>query len=286
MVEAENPDIVIGYNIFGFDYDFLFQRAKELNCVKSFLRMSRRRGELCCQPRFKPADPIKIEHSSILLATGEYDLNYVKMPGRLQIDLFMYFRREFTNFSSYKLDTMASTFVSDDIKQVVVVDVDGNGTGTGTGTGTTMETTTELYTSNLAGLHVGDFIHIEIVSFTSDYYGEGKKFVVQDIRLNQVCPVDNKSYNVIVIEGDHGSLRREKSVRWGMAKDDVTPQDIFRLTAESARGRAIVAKYCIQDCNLVHNLFQKVDVLTGYVEMSRICSVPISFWCCAAKASN
>ncbi len=277
MVEAENPDIVIGYNIFGFDYDFLFQRAKELNCVKSFLRMSRRRGELCCQPRFKPADPIKIEHSSILLATGEYDLNYVKMPGRLQIDLFMYFRREFTNFSSYKLDTMASTFVSDDIKQVVVVDVDGNGTGTGTGTGTTMETTTELYTSNLAGLHVGDFIHIEIVSFTSDYYGEGKKFVVQDIRLNQVCPVDNKSYNVIVIEGDHGSLRREKSVRWGMAKDDVTPQDIFRLTAESARGRAIVAKYCIQDCNLVHNLFQKVDVLTGYVEMSRICSVPISF---------
>jgi hypothetical protein len=38
-----------------------------------------------------------------------------------------------------------------------------------------------------------------------------------------------------------------------------------------------VAKYCIQDCNLVHHLFRKVDVLTGYVEMSRICSVPISF---------
>ena len=33
----------------------------------------------------------------------------------------------------------------------------------------------------------------------------------------------------------------------------------------------------IQDCNLVHQLFNKIDVITGYVEMSRICSVPISF---------
>ena len=41
--------------------------------------------------------------------------------------------------------------------------------------------------------------------------------------------------------------------------------------------RAVVAKYCIQDCNLVHHLMSKIDVLTGYVEMSRICSVPISF---------
>jgi DNA polymerase delta subunit 1 len=62
-----------------------------------------------------------------------------------------------------------------------------------------------------------------------------------------------------------------------MAKDDVTPQDIFRLTKGTAADRARVAKYCIQDCNLVHHLMNKVDVLTGYVEMSSICSVPISF---------
>jgi len=49
------------------------------------------------------------------------------------------------------------------------------------------------------------------------------------------------------------------------------------LSKESAASRAIVAKYCIQDCNLVHHLMKKVDVLTGYNEMSRICNVPISF---------
>ena len=51
----------------------------------------------------------------------------------------------------------------------------------------------------------------------------------------------------------------------------------FRLTKGSSNDRAIIAKYCIQDCNLVQYLFKKSDVLTGYIEMSKICSVPIDF---------
>ena len=31
LVQRENPDIVIGYNIFSFDYEFMFRRAQELN---------------------------------------------------------------------------------------------------------------------------------------------------------------------------------------------------------------------------------------------------------------
>jgi DNA polymerase elongation subunit (family B) len=68
-----------------------------------------------------------------------------------------------------------------------------------------------------------------------------------------------------------------KKVKWGLAKDDVTPKDIFRMTNEGAASRAIIAKYCIQDCNLVHYLFNKVDVVTDLVEMSKLCSVPMSF---------
>jgi DNA polymerase delta subunit 1 len=66
-------------------------------------------------------------------------------------------------------------------------------------------------------------------------------------------------------------------VRWCLAKDDVTPKDIFRMTNGSADDRAVIAKYCIQDCNLVHYLFNKADILTGFIEMSKICSVPINF---------
>jgi DNA polymerase delta subunit 1 len=62
-----------------------------------------------------------------------------------------------------------------------------------------------------------------------------------------------------------------------LAKDDVTPKDIFRMTNGSPDDRAVIAKYCIQDCNLVHYLFNKSDILTGFIEMAKICSVPINF---------
>ena len=41
LVQRENPDIIIGYNIFGFDYQFMFNRAEENNCVEEFLKLSR-----------------------------------------------------------------------------------------------------------------------------------------------------------------------------------------------------------------------------------------------------
>jgi len=268
LIQKENPDIIIGYNIFGFDYEFMFRRAEENHCEEDFLMLSRKIGDLCAK-RNKDTCQLSIENTKIQLATGEYDLRYFKMPGRLQVDMYTYFRRDF-NLPSYKLDDVAGQFISDDVKRIecVVDPVFGE--------------ITELYSQNLAGLHKDDFIHIELTSFTSDYYKNGKKFKVIDIVKNREVTETVKGiektnkYNVIRIDGHH-EIDRSKSIKWGMAKDDVTPQDIFRLANGSSADRAIVAKYCIQDCNLVHHLMNKIDVITGYVEMSRICSVPISF---------
>lgn len=268
LIEKENPDIIIGYNIFGFDYEFMFRRAEENHCAEDFLLLSRRRNELCAKKN-EDTMQLSIENTKIQLATGEYDLRYFKMAGRLQIDMYTYFRRDF-NLSSYKLDDVAGQFISDDVKLIECVD------------DPVLGKITELYSQNLMGLHVNDFIHIELSAFTSDYYKDGKKFAVADIVYNRevteiVKGVEKKNtYNVIRILG-HETIDRSKNIKWGMAKDDVTPQDIFRLANGDSRDRAKVAKYCIQDCNLVHHLMNKIDVITGYVEMSRICSVPVSF---------
>ena len=32
LIQKEDPDIIIGYNIFGFDYQFIHIRARENNC--------------------------------------------------------------------------------------------------------------------------------------------------------------------------------------------------------------------------------------------------------------
>jgi DNA polymerase elongation subunit (family B) len=269
LIREENPDIIIGYNIFGFDYEFMFRRAQENKCERDFLMLSRNNNEICAKES-PDGFSYTIENTTVALASGEYDLKYFRMPGRLQIDMYTYFRRDF-NLSSYKLDDVAGQFISDDVKRIeCVTDAD------------TGAQTTQLYSANLSGLHVGDFIHIELSGFTSDYYKNGQKFKVEDILYDQIVEeevkgkiVSNK-YNIIVING-HENIGKAKSIKWGMAKDDVTPQDIFRLAKGSSSDRAIVAKYCIQDCNLVHHLMNKIDVLTGYVEMSRICSVPISF---------
>jgi DNA polymerase elongation subunit (family B) len=260
LIQRENPDIIIGYNIFGFDYEFMFQRAKENNCEEAFLRLARRRAEIGGK---KVGDEWVLDKTQIKIASGEYDLRYPMMMGRLQIDLYAYFRRDF-NLSSYKLDDVAGQYISDEIKFSEIT-ADGN---------------TKIYSKNLAGLHPGDFIHVKINSFSSDYYKDGQKFRVLAIELGVRHEEKGKTYNVITVAGEHqipepsGSV---VSVDWGMAKDDVSPQDIFRLTRGSAADRAIVAKYCIQDCNLVHHLMGKLDVMTGYTEMSSICSVPISF---------
>ncbi len=272
LICDEDPDIIIGYNIFGFDYEFMFRRAQENNCETDFLRLSRSHTfnkelqipfrNVCGKLDYTTGDVAfnGIENKQLVIASGEYDLKFYDIPGRLQIDMYSYFRRDF-NLSSYKLDDVASSYISDSIKHYEnTTDDEGN-------------QTCDLYSSNLTGLHVNDYIHIELASFTVDYYASGKKFVVKNIKSGEH---KGKKYKIIVIEGHH-HFDAKKKLKWGVAKDDVTPQDIFRLTNGSDSDRAKVAKYCIQDCNLVHHLINKIDVITGYVEMSNICSVPISF---------
>ena len=119
----------------------------------------------------------------------------------------------------------------------------------------------------MTGLLEGSYVHFEEIGHSVDYYEEGAKFKVVSV---------NKTDSTFIIDG-HVTPDMTKKVRWCMAKDDVTPKDIFRMTNGTADDRAVIAKYCIQDCNLVQYLMNKVDILTGFIEMSRICSVPMNF---------
>ena len=248
LIQVENPDIIIGYNIFGFDYMFMFKRAEENHCIEEFLKLSRNKDEVCAT-RDRETGRYKLEESSIQIASGQHDLKFIKINGRLQVDLYNFFRRE-ENLTSYKLDYVAGHFIGDYIKAI-----------------TPCSSGTEIKTTNMTGLLEGSFIHIEEIGHSIDYYDSGAKFKVIYV---------NKQENKFIVES---SVRPDmsKKVRWCLAKDDVTPKDIFRMTNGSADDRSIIAKYCIQDCNLVHYLFNKVDILTGFIEMAKICSVPINF---------
>jgi len=257
LVQREDPDIIIGYNIFGFDYNFMFRRALENHVEDDFLKLSRNADEFCGKRDFKTGR-VNIEQTSIALASGQYDLHYIAMPGRLQIDMYNYFRRDY-NLTSYKLDYVGAYFIGDDVINLehrVEADAspaDGK--------------VTRIFSKNLTGLEVGNYIELEETGHSTDPYKDGQKF--------QVVMVDRAAGQFEIVGHETPDLK--KHVRWGVSKDDVTPQDIFRMTNEGPGPRAVIAKYCIQDCNLVHHLMRKVDVITGYNEMAKICSVPISF---------
>jgi DNA polymerase elongation subunit (family B) len=248
LVQRENPDIVIGYNIFSFDYEFMFRRSLELGCAEEFLKLSRNKDEMCATIDYK-TQKMEIDKSSITLASGTYDLSIIKMNGRLQVDMLNWFRRT-ENLTSYKLDYVGGHFIGDYVKKLEQRD-NGN---------------TRISTINMTGLQVESYIHFEEINHSSDYYKDGAKFVVVQV---------NKTEGWFEIQGHENP--QAKAIKWGLAKDDVSPKDIFRMTNEGPSARAVIAKYCIQDCNLVQHLFSKVDVVTDLVEMSKLCSVPMSF---------
>ena len=248
LVQKENPDIIIGYNIFSFDYEFMFRRSQELGCTEDFLKLSRNKDELCATIDYK-TQKMEIDKSSITLASGTYDLSIIKMNGRLQVDMLNWFRRT-ENLTSYKLDYVGGHFIGDYVKKLEHQD----------------KGHTRIYTVNMTGLQTDSFIHFEEINHSSDYYKDGAKFRVSYVNKTEGW------FEVDTIENP-----KAKAVKWGLAKDDVSPKDIFRMTNEGPTARAVIAKYCIQDCNLVQHLFSKVDVVTDLVEMSKLCSVPMSF---------
>tara|TARA_Y100000780_G_C13694565_1_gene420949 strand:+ start:3174 stop:7106 length:3933 start_codon:yes stop_codon:yes gene_type:complete len=249
LIQRENPDIVIGYNIFGFDYKFMYQRAKENggDCLEEFLKLSRNKDEICGKDDGQGS--YKIEETNTKIASGSHDMYFIKMNGRINVDLYNYFRREY-NLTSYKLDYVSGYFIGDKIKKL---EHDDN--------------ITTIYSKNLMGLKDHSYIQIEEIGHSTEFYDKGSKFMVYDVDdISGTFKINNKI-----------SPDTKKILKWCLAKDDVSPQDIFRMTNEGPEQRAIIAKYCIQDCNLVHHLLKKIDVITGITEMANICSVPIDF---------
>ena len=251
VIQTENPHIITGYNITGFDFEFMFKRSQELNCSNEFLKLSRNIGEICINKDWRTGKE-DIESSKIVLASGEYNLKFVKMPGRIIIDMYTVFRKEYI-LSGYKLDYTSSYFISDSIKNIEI-DYQNN--------------TTKIFSKNLTGLTVGCYIKFEEISYSVNNYKKGKKFEVIEIDLSNSTFTINSCEELDI---------KNNKINWGLAKDDVSPQEIFNLANGSDYDRWTVGKYCLGDCDNVIALLLKIDLITGYVEMANLCSVPLYY---------
>ena len=247
-VRRENPDIMAGYNTFGFDDAYIEDRCKRLGIVE--------------EVNFSRAPPAKSrsqdgEYSTKFsdtkrfeLASGKYDLRMIAMRGRLCIDLLLNMRREHS-LDSFKLDNVASVFLRDKVleyKDNVVT------------------------TKSTRGLRIGNYVRFDLVGNTTDPYREGEKFCITAV-----------SGNTFRIDGGDSlfaelSSKDRAHLEWTLSKDDVEPHELFRLHREGgSAGRARIARYCIQDCDLVLTLMGKLDTIINARGMADVCKVPMQF---------
>ncbi len=98
-----NPDIVIGYNIWGFDIEYIWNRSIELGINEKFQIGL---GKIC-----KRKCVLK-EQKLSSSALGDNIFNLLDVDGIVMIDLFKVIQKDF-KLDSYKLDNVASIYIGD-----------------------------------------------------------------------------------------------------------------------------------------------------------------------------
>lgn len=106
LIRSSDPDAVLGYNIFGFDFHYLQSRAMETMgpvCASSFT------GAFS---RFSATPSQYVTKTLSSSALGDNELKYIDMPGRVLIDLMKVIQRDH-RLDSYKLDSVAQHFLKE-----------------------------------------------------------------------------------------------------------------------------------------------------------------------------
>jgi DNA polymerase elongation subunit (family B) len=244
LIRKIDPDMITGYNIFGFDFYYLRERSVLLGIEDEFSKLS----------RIKDLECEYVESKLASSALGENILKYFKMPGRVVFDLMKVIQRDH-RLASYKLDEVAANFIRETILDITY-DKDND--------------KSTIKTKNTNGIYLDQFIKICYNDgMTENTYMDGKKFKI--IELTKTSITFNGKVNT------EEFMNKGYKVYWSQAKDDISPNDIFRLQEGSDDDRALIAKYCVQDCALCNKLISKLQIITNSIGMAQVCHVPLSF---------
>jgi DNA polymerase elongation subunit (family B) len=238
-LSEQDIDIFIGYNIFGFDEKYVWERCQQLgitahNQIQELNRLSEEGSEM------------KLEEKRLSSsAMGDNFLYLWTITGRLHIDLYHYIKREYP-LPSYKLDDTSRNFLGESVKSICQK-VDG--------------------------------WELVIHTTTNQDVAKGRSVVLLNAGGDTLCD------KLDVLEYEPGRLIvslpddviADEVAKWAIVKDDLSPKEMFKLHQQGSADRAIIARYCVQDCQLVLDLFKKLEVFNKSMSMANVCSVPISY---------
>ncbi len=242
-IGERDPDILIGYNVFGFDEKYFWDRATELaidDCeeIQALGRLREDGGQVKLEEKFLSSS-----------ALGDNIMHMWVTQGRLQVDMFHYVKRTVPTLPSYKLDEVTKNFMS----------------------GALVRATRD-----------GDALQLEVKGAWADAR-PGRYVCLLDETgesLTEKLPVLESSKGCVRVawtdRGDEAEPWLE-ATQWVIVKDDVSPAELFRLHGGSAADRARIAAYCVQDCDLVLDLYYKLEVFNTAMSMANVCTVPVGY---------
>lgn len=290
LILHHNPDLFTGYNIFGFDFDYINKRVDYLfpcnekcgryhdyKCPKhDFYRLGRLMrnrdsdfiDEFTKTSLSKPKTSMKyynnhwekrcqvVKKELSSSGLGDNILNYISMDGRVIFDIQKEIQKGHA-LDSYKLDNVSAHFMKGKINQKYK----------------TKDNRTILYSSNIGNLKINDYITFNLqTKYGSIKYRNGQKYKIVEL---------SHKNNGIIFSGGINLKKYRKDLlyyEWCLSKDDVSPQQIFEFHKNGgSEGRAKIAKYCIMDCELCIHLLQLQDIIPNNMGMANVSSVPLSY---------
>ena len=306
LILYHNPDIVTGYNIFGFDFDYINKRIDFLfpcitsgapknkckknktysNCVKNcpkndFYRLGR-------LMRNRESDRITdINQETHTMKSQNYYNNYWEK--RCQImskqlsssglgdNILKYISMDGRIvFDIHKEIQKSHSLDSYSLDSVSAHFMKGRVIKSEVIYDKKLERRiTRIITNTLGNLKRGDYITVNVnTKYGLMKYENGKKF--------KILGLNHKSKSI----GIDGNIKRVEriyksdliSYEWCLSKDDISPQQIFDYHKEGGSlGRSKVAKYCIMDCELCIHLLLKRDLVPNNIGMANVSCVPLSY---------
>ena len=243
IMQEEDPDIITGYNIYGFDEKYIYGR-KKINRIDEFGFLSR----MGSRTEFR--EDVKLSSAAL----GDNVMSFYHTIGRVKIDLMKLIQKDY-KLNSYKLDAVAEHFMREIIKKV---EISGD--------------KTKIYLKKKGEFKVGNYVKI---SEEDDIISEKLKIIDMtdeylEIRGNLSFILDNDTITK--------NMKQHRYFYAGSVKDDLSAREMFAFyAAGDSKDICTIAKYCIQDCILPIKLLLKLNKIPENMEMASISSVPMQW---------
>ena len=311
LILKHNPDYITGYNIFGFDFDFIIKRVERLFPCEKKCKFNKftnninhhykcdchafyRLGRLMKHRDIDNFNNIDLDNTidNKIVQSRYYKhtckrcepiTKYLGGINTKEHDKSIVFASDFShNTLKYiNMDGRIIFDVQNEVKKSVSLDsykLDNVASHFMRGKIIKKKNhknlSCRIETNDIGNLKIGDYISISITTkYGPMKYNNGKKYYIKDLSKKTI------SVKGTINGKTFGYGENFVKAEWNLAKDDISPQELFDAhknldPIEGPKGRARIAKYCIMDCELCIHILLSQDFIPNNMGMSSVCYVP------------